>query len=68
MFQCVLVGPVFLGGELAGALVELRGHRAGFFGGTAKRNQNLCELGNFHAKIKSKKPALTKPLPAKRKI
>ena len=48
MPQGLVVGPVFLGGELAGALVELRGHVGGFFRRTTERNEDLGELGEFH--------------------
>ena len=48
MFQCFLVAAVFFGGELAGALVELRGHLGGFFRRTAEHDEDLGELGNFH--------------------
>ncbi len=42
------VGAVFLGGELAGAFVELRGHFGGFFGRTTEHNENFGNFGNFH--------------------
>ena len=48
MFQRLLVRPVRFGGELAGALVELRGHLGGFLRRTAERNEDLGKLGNFH--------------------
>jgi hypothetical protein len=49
MLQGFLVAASLLGGELAGALVELRGHFGGFFGGTAEGNQNLGQFGDFHS-------------------
>jgi hypothetical protein len=48
MFQRVVVAAIFFSGQLFGALVQLRGHVGGFFGGTAKRDEDLGELGNFH--------------------
>ena len=48
MFQRLLVRPVFFSGELAGALVELRGHLGGFFRRTTERDENLGKLGSFH--------------------
>ena len=51
MLQGFLVRPVLLGGKLAGALIELRGHVGGFFRRTTERNEDLGELGIFHAAI-----------------
>ncbi len=51
MLQCFFVSAALLSGKLAGALVQLRGHFGGFFGWTAQRGQNLCELKNLHRKI-----------------
>ena len=48
MLQGFLVAAVFLGGELAGALVELRGHVGGFLRRTAEGDEDLGELVNFH--------------------
>jgi len=48
MFQRFLVTAALFGGELAGALVELCGHLGGFPGGTAKGDEDLGELGDFH--------------------
>ena len=48
MFQRFLVTAAFFGGELAGALIELRGHLGGFFRRTAEHDEDLGELGNFH--------------------
>ena len=39
-----LVTAIFFGGELAGALVQLRGHFGGFFRRTTKRDENLSQL------------------------
>ena len=47
----LVVSAAFLFGELAGAFVQLRGHLGGFFGGTAERDQDFGEFGNFHGKI-----------------
>jgi len=49
MLQGFLVTASLLGGELAGALVELRGHLRGFFSGTAEGDQNLGQFGDFHS-------------------
>ena len=46
--QRFLVAAAFFGGELAGALVQLRGHLGGFFRRTAERDEDLGEFGNFH--------------------
>ena len=48
MLQRFLVTAVLFGGKLAGALVKLRGHVAGFFRRTAERDENLRDLRNFH--------------------
>ena len=51
MLERFLVAAAFFGGELAGALVQLRGHRDGFFRRTAERDEDLGKVGNFHGKI-----------------
>jgi hypothetical protein len=38
-----------LGGKLAGALVQLRSHFGGLFGGTTEGDQDFGEFGDFHA-------------------
>jgi len=46
--QCFLVGTALFDGELAGALVELRGHPGGLCRGTTQRDERggeLLELG-----------------------
>jgi hypothetical protein len=48
MLQRFLVVAAFLGGKLAGAFVELRGHLGGFLGGTAEGNEDLGKLRDFH--------------------
>jgi hypothetical protein len=48
VFQCLFVRTIFFRGQLAGALVELRGHFGGFFRRTTERDENLGELGNVH--------------------
>ena len=48
MFQRFLIGPVLFGGELAGALVELRCHVGGFIRRTAEGDENLGKLSDFH--------------------
>ena len=74
MLQGFLVATAFFGGELAGALVELCGHLRGFPGGTAKGDEDLGELGDFHGikqlggaaappKIQQSKPRSSAALP-----
>jgi hypothetical protein len=46
--QGFLVSPPFLGGELAGAFVQLRGHFGGLFSRTTEGNQDFGEFGRFH--------------------
>ncbi len=50
MLQGFFVSAAFLFGQLLRALVELRGHLGGFPGGTAERDEDFCEFGNFHSK------------------
>ena len=47
MLEGFLVRTAFFGRELAGALVQLRGHLDGFSGGTTEGDQQLGELGKF---------------------
>ena len=48
MFHSFLITTAFFGGELFGALVELRGHVGGFFRRTTEGDEDLGKLGNFH--------------------
>lgn len=47
----LFVGLLFFGGELAGALIELRGHIRRFVGRTAEHDEDLGEFGNFHTAV-----------------
>ena len=51
MLQGLLVAPAFFRGELAGALVELRGHPGGFLRRTAEGGEHLSQLRNLHGLI-----------------
>ena len=51
MVERLVVGLVPFGGELMGALVELRSHFRGLLRRTAEGDQDLCQLGDFHAVI-----------------
>ena len=55
MLQGFLVTAAFFGGQLPGALVELRGHCGGFFRRTTERDEDLGELCYFHREIQSGK-------------
>ena len=48
MLQGLVVAAALLGGELVGALVELRGHLGGFLRRTAEGDEDLGELREFH--------------------
>jgi hypothetical protein len=48
MFQRFLITAVFFGGELAGALIQLRGHLGGFFRRTTERDEDFGQFRNFH--------------------
>jgi hypothetical protein len=48
MLHGFLVSAAGINGELAGALVELRGHGGGFFRRTTEGDEDLGEFGNFH--------------------
>ena len=50
MREGLVVAAVFLGGELAGALVQLRGHCVGFFGWAAEVDKGSGKVGIFHGK------------------
>ena len=51
MLQGFIVASALLGGELAGTLVELRGHGGGFFRRATESDEDLGEFGNFHGRI-----------------
>ena len=51
MLQRFFVGAALLFGELAGALVQLRGHVGGFFRRTAERDEDLGQFRNFHVEL-----------------
>jgi hypothetical protein len=44
----LIIGVIFIGGQLAGALVQLRGHLRGFFRRTTEHDQNFGDFRNFH--------------------
>jgi hypothetical protein len=48
MFQGFLVAAALFGGELMGALVQLRSHLDGFVSRAAEGDEDLGKLGDFH--------------------
>ena len=51
MRESIVVRATFLFSKLVRALVQLRGHLGGFFGGTAQRHQSFGKFGDFHVTL-----------------
>jgi hypothetical protein len=49
MLQRFLVAAIFFGGQLFGAFVQLRSHVGGFFRRATEGDEDLGEMGDFHA-------------------